>query len=77
MVGRGEKISTKGAKVSVQGAKDESAKGSQGVGKDSKGVREGPRRKTFGRLVHRQLPLQRGVILEACTRLLARFLGRM
>ena len=32
------------SKVSVKGAKDESAKGSQGVGKDSKGVREGPRR---------------------------------
>ena len=44
MVGRGEKISTKGGKVSVKGAKDESAKGSQGVGKDSKEVREGPRR---------------------------------
>ena len=44
MVERGEKISTKGAKVSVKGAKDESAKGSQGFGKDSKGVREGPRR---------------------------------
>ena len=43
-VGRGEEISTKGAKVSVKGAKDESAKGSQGVGKDSKGVHEGPRR---------------------------------
>ena len=43
-VGKGEKISTKGAKVSVKGAKDESAKGFQGVGKDSKGVREGPPR---------------------------------
>ena len=43
-VGKGEKISTKGGKGSVKGAKDESAKGSQGVGKDSKGVREGPRR---------------------------------
>ena len=43
-VGRGEEISTKGAKGSVKGTKDESAKGSQGVGKDSKGVHEGPRR---------------------------------
>ena len=42
--GRAEQISTKGAKGSVTGAKDESAKGFQGIGKDSKGVREGPRR---------------------------------
>ena len=43
-VGKGEKISTKGDKGSVKRAKDESAKGLQGVGKDSKGVREGPLR---------------------------------
>ena len=43
-VGKGEKISTKGDKGSVKRAKDESAKGFQGVGKDSKGIREGPRR---------------------------------
>ena len=43
-VGKGEKISTKGDKGSVKRAKDESAKGFQGVGKDSKGVREGTRR---------------------------------
>ena len=43
-VGQGEKTSTKGAKVSVKEVRDSSAKGLQGVGKDSKGVREGPRR---------------------------------
>ena len=37
-------MSTKGDKGSVKRAKDESAKGFQGVGKDSKGIREGPRR---------------------------------
>ena len=43
-VGKEEKISTTGANVSVKGAKDETAKGFQGVGKDSKGVGEGPPR---------------------------------
>ena len=44
MAGKGEKISTKSAKGSVKAAKDECAKEFQGVGKESKGVREGPRR---------------------------------
>ena len=43
-VGKGEEISTKGDKGSVKRVKDESAKGFQGVGKDSKGIREGPLR---------------------------------
>ena len=43
-VGQGEKISTKGDRGSVKGTRDESAKGFQGVGIDSKAVREGPRR---------------------------------
>ena len=47
-VGKGEEISTKGAKGSVEGPKkgaiDKSSRGLQGVGKDSIGVREGPRR---------------------------------
>ena len=41
---KGEKISAKVDKGSVKGVTDESAKGLQGVGNDSKGVREGPRR---------------------------------
>ncbi len=43
-VGKREENSTRGAKGSVKRAKDESAKGFQGVGIDSKAVREGPRR---------------------------------
>ena len=41
---QGKKIFTKGDKGSVKRAKDESAKGLQGVGKDSKEIREEPRR---------------------------------
>ena len=41
---QGKKISTKGDKGSVKRAKDESANGLQGVGKDSKEIREVPRR---------------------------------
>ena len=44
MVGKGEKTSTKSAKESVKAAKNECAKEFQGVGKESKGVREGPLR---------------------------------
>ena len=43
----GEKISTKGDKGSVKRAKDESANGLQGVGKDSKEIREGRRTLRF------------------------------
>ena len=41
---QGKKISTKGDKGSVKREKDESANGLQGVGKDSKEIREVPRR---------------------------------
>ena len=40
----GRKDFHQGRQRSVKRAKDESAKGFQGVGKDSKGIREGPRR---------------------------------
>ena len=45
--GRGNRIPRRALKYLLRGQKINPAKGHEGVGKDSKGVREGPRRKTL------------------------------